>query len=110
MVTYTHTYHAHHYTQPSHIPHTPATIHATQLCMQTTQSIQALNMTNAVINATQPVSNEHSPNPTPPYGYTTLPLSDLAHTDLHLLSHNNNTLHTTTSAELGATFDSYTVF
>ena len=113
MVTYTHThtYHAHHYTQPTHIPHhTSAPIHNPQLHMQSTSSIHAPNMTNAAINATQPLSNEHSPDPTSPYGHTTLPLLDLAPTDLRLLSHNINTLHTTTSAELSATFDSYKVF
>ena len=41
------------------------------------------------------------------YGYATMPLPELAHTDLRLLSHNINTLQTTTSAEIGATFDAY---
>ena len=36
-----------------------------------------------------------------------LPLPELASADIWLISHNINTLHTTTSAELGATFDSY---
>ena len=107
---HTHTYHAHHYTQPSHIPYTSATIHATQLHIQSTPSIHALNTTNAVINATQLPSTEHIPDPTPPYSYTTFPLPDLAPTDLCLLSHNINTLHTTTPAELSTTFDSYEVF
>ena len=90
--------------------HTSATIHDTQLHMHSTSSIHAPNTTNAAIDATQPLSNEHSPDPTPPYGYTTLLLPELAPIDLHLLSYNINILHTMTSAELGATFNSYEVF
>ena len=36
-----------------------------------------------------------------------MPLPELASTNLRLLSHNINTLQMTTSAELGATFDTY---
>ena len=65
------------------------------------------HMTNAH-HITIPMS---SPNPSLEpsilYGYTTIPLPALAPTDLHLISHNVNTLHMTTTAELGATFDAY---
>ena len=52
---------------------------------------------------TQPLPN------TPPNtnGYTKLPLPTLLPTDIRILSHNINTLHTTTPAELGATLDLY---
>ena len=57
------------------------------------------------------------PIPAPPLlnhtnatGYSHLPLSLLANDTIRLLSHNINTLHTTTSAELGATFDLYHQF
>ena len=44
------------------------------------------------------------------HGYTTLPLPELTQQDIRIISHNINTLHTTTMAELGATFDSYSKF
>ena len=43
-------------------------------------------------------------------GYAHLPLPILPPTDVRLLSHNINTLHTSTQAELGATFDLYQDF
>ena len=46
-------------------------------------------------------------DPLPSYRYTHLPLPDLQPTDIHLISHNINTLHTTMLAELGAILDSY---
>ena len=58
-------------------------------------------------NIMLPPSPIVSPNPQNYYGYTPLPLPALAPTDLQLISHNINTLHTMTTAELGATFDSY---
>ena len=105
-----HTSHAHQFTTPTHTPHTSATAHDTQIHIHSISSIQAPNMTPAAIDATQTPSNEHGPDPTTLYGYTTLPLPELAPTDLRLFSHNINTLHTLTSAKLGATFDSYETF
>ena len=55
-------------------------------------------------------TSPHSAASTNLYGYTTTPLPELAPTDIRLLSHNINTLHTTTQAELGAIFDSYATF
>ena len=42
--------------------------------------------------------------------YTPLPLPELTPQDIRIISHNINTLHITTMAELGATFDSYSEF
>ena len=71
--------------------------------------------------------NHHTPHPTPfhystpptdsptpthlhNHGYAHLPLPTLRPTDIRLLSHNINTLHTTTQAELSATFELYSEF
>ena len=56
-----------------------------------------------------------TPSPTPDpmtanHGYAHLPLPTLSTTDIRILSHNINTLHTTTTAELSATFDLYSEF
>jgi hypothetical protein len=62
--------------------------------------------------------NSHTPNspPTPPpptptqnlqAGYTALPLPILQPTEIRVLSHNINTLPTSSPAELGASFDLY---
>ena len=52
----------------------------------------------------------HSAPSTNLHGYTTNPLPELAPTEIRLISHNINALHTTTQAELGAIFDSYATF
>jgi hypothetical protein len=52
---------------------------------------------------TQPLPN--TPNNT--NGYTKLSLPSLLPTEIHILSHNINTLHTITPAKLGATLDLY---
>ena len=44
------------------------------------------------------------------HGYTSLQLPELNQQDIRIISHNTNTLHTTTMAELGAPFDSYSEF
>ena len=48
--------------------------------------------------------------PSNSHRYTSLPLPELNQQDIRIISHNINTLHTTTTAELGATFDSYSEF
>jgi hypothetical protein len=54
------------------------------------------------------LDTQHLPNtPANTNGYTKLPLPTLLPTDIRILSHNINTLHTTTPAELGATLDLY---
>ena len=52
------------------------------------------------------------PTQTPPTqnGYAHTPLPTLHETDIRLISHNINTLHTTSEAELGTTFDLYKAF
>jgi hypothetical protein len=57
---------------------------------------------------TPPPPSNQSSLPTPPTtGYTHPPLPPLLPTDIRILSHNINTLPTTSPAELGATFDKY---
>ena len=101
----------------SHAPHSTPTTHnshttTTTMHEQTTQTPSislptAPHMTNVSTNTTPTPRHDPSPAPTTTYSYATLPLPDLAPTDLQIISHNINTLHTTTSAELGATFDAY---
>ena len=59
---------------------------------------------------TPPTQDTPTPANTNNNGYAHLPLPTLRTTDIRLLSHNINTLHTTTQAELGATFDLYQEF
>ena len=105
-----HTSHVHHYTPTTIIPPTTTTTHTPTTHTPFISSINTPNMTPAITETTPMLSPEPSPDPSPMYGYTTLLLPDLAPTDLQLLSHNINTLHTMTTAELGATFDSYDTF
>ena len=51
-----------------------------------------------------------TPIPSHSHGYTSLPLPELRQQEIRIISHNINTLHTTTTAKLGATFDSYSEF
>jgi hypothetical protein len=71
------------------------------------------------VNTPSPSPHTPPPSPTPPsttpspndhHGYSHLPLPTLHPTDIRLISHNINTLPTTTQAELGATFDLYQAF
>ena len=72
-----------------------------------------------------PLNDPHHNTPTPPpthhitpplltatitNGYAHLPLPTLHQTDVRLISHNINTLHTSTQAELGTTFELYQNF
>jgi hypothetical protein len=59
---------------------------------------------------TPPPTNIHHTPTTTPQGYATLPLPTLRNTDIRLISHNINTLHTTTTPELEATIASYQAF
>jgi hypothetical protein len=77
--------------QSQDIPHTPGTY-----------------TTNTTATPPPHDSPQLTDNCTPQsLGYTNLPLPDLIPTDICLLSHNINTLHTTTTAELGITLDLY---
>ena len=75
-------------------------------------------LTSLPSHNTQPSTTDHNdmpancPTPTPlhSHGYTSLPLPELRQQEIRIISHNINTLHTTTVAELGATFDSYSEF
>jgi hypothetical protein len=62
-------------------------------------------------NTTPPTPPTLNTQPSPPTphttGYTHPPLPPLLPTDIRILSHNINTLHTASQAELGATFDKY---
>ena len=51
-----------------------------------------------------------TPIPSNLHSYTSLPLPELNQQDIRIISHNINTLHMTTTAELGATFDLYSEF
>ena len=56
----------------------------------------------------QTSSHTNTPHSTPhAIGYTHPPLPSLNLTDIRILSHNINTLHTTSQAELGTTLDLY---
>ena len=62
------------------------------------------------MNPIQELTPDTQPLPTTPTnsnGYTQLPLPSLLPTDIRILSHNINTLHTTTHAKLGATLNLY---
>ena len=62
-------------------------------------------------NLPQPQPNLNPPTPITTQqteaGYTSLPLPTLLTTDIRVLSHNINSLPTSSTAELGATFDLY---
>ena len=100
-----------------HVPHCISTTHITHPTISTLNepyihttpmSTQPANPMTDACSMTAPTPNpEPNPEPTILYEYATMPLPELAPADLRLLSHNINTLQTTTSAELGATFDAY---
>ena len=102
-----HTSHAHHYTPTTQLPHTTTTTNETTTHTPSISSLNAPHMTDTTTNTTPMPSPDPSPKPLTTYSYTTLPLPALAPADLWFISHNINTLHTMTSAELRATFDSY---
>ena len=90
------TNHAH---NPFHTPHSSTTMTSLSHTAQPT------------ITDPTDIPNTH-PNSNPPrtHGYTPISLPDLRPQEIRIISHNINSLHTTTTAELGATFDSYNAF
>ena len=99
--------HTSHYIPITHNTHTTSTITHDTTTATTPMSQTTENSTNNATTNVPPLTPDTSLEPSINYGYATMPLPELAPTDLGLLSHNINTLNTTTSAELGATFDTY---
>ena len=65
--------------------------------------IPTQNHTSPFSSSTDDTNSDSHPS----HGYTPLPLPPIHNTNIHIISHNINTLHTTTTAELSATFDAY---
>ena len=99
--------HNSHYIPITHNTHTTSTLTHDTTTPTTPMSQPTENSTNNATTNVPTLTPDTSPEPSIHYGYATMPLPELAPTDLRLLSHNINTLHTTTSAELGATFNTY---